>query len=183
MATRFQGQIAKWDDERGFGFVQPRGGGKQVFLHIKGLARRPELGDVVTYELGTDAKGRSCAVHVEFVGEVPPRVELSWEVWVGLGALLVTLVGLARFPSLVVCLGLSAVTLLFYGWDKRMAQAGNQRIPENTLHLLALLGGWPGALLGQGLFRHKIRKQPFRTIFWATVVLNIVGVAAYISQG
>jgi uncharacterized membrane protein YsdA (DUF1294 family) len=40
------------------------------------------------------------------------------------------------------------------------------------LHLLALLGGWPGALIAQNLLRHKSQKTGFLLIFGATVVIN-----------
>ena len=55
------------------------------------------------------------------------------------------------------------------------------RIPERTLHLLAFLGGWPGALLGQRFFRHKTKKLSFLIAFWAVVALHvaIVGSVAY----
>ena len=65
---------------------------------------------------------------------------------------------------------LSAVTLLFYAWDKRRATQGGWRVPEARLHVLALLGGWPGALLGQRWLRHKTIKRRFRVVFWLTVV-------------
>jgi len=68
--------------------------------------------------------------------------------------------------------GLSAFAFLLYGRDKAAARRGARRIPERTLHVVALLGGWPGAWLAQRVFRHKTRKQPFRAIFWGTVVLN-----------
>jgi len=67
---------------------------------------------------------------------------------------------------------LSVVLFALYGWDKAAAQRREWRIPESTLHLLALAGGWPGALLGQQVFRHKTRKQPFRSVFWGTVAVN-----------
>ena len=43
--------------------------------------------------------------------------------------------------------GVNIVTLLAYGYDKRQAIAGKGRVPEVVLHLAALLGGTPGALL------------------------------------
>jgi uncharacterized membrane protein YsdA (DUF1294 family) len=67
---------------------------------------------------------------------------------------------------------LSVATFAIYGWDKRAAQAGRRRTPENTLHLLSLAGGWPGALVAQRLFRHKTRKRSFQVAFWFTVVAN-----------
>lgn len=68
---------------------------------------------------------------------------------------------------------ISLLTLLLYYIDKSAARRGSRRIQERTLHLAALIGGWPGALAGRHLFRHKTRKQPFRTIFWCTVIANI----------
>lgn len=82
-------------------------------------------------------------------------------------------------------LGLVAVTSLAsfaaYGLDKRRAAAGGRRVPERALHLLALLGGWPGAIFGQRHFRHKTRKVPFLIAFWAVAVMHvaIVGFVVY----
>jgi uncharacterized membrane protein YsdA (DUF1294 family) len=67
---------------------------------------------------------------------------------------------------------MSVVLFVVYGLDKSAARRGGSRTPEWVLHLLALLGGWPGALVAQRVFRHKTVKQPFRTIFWGTVVAN-----------
>ncbi|MGV8082762.1 MAG: DUF1294 domain-containing protein [Coriobacteriia bacterium] len=78
---------------------------------------------------------------------------------------------------------LSVVLFVFYGIDKAAARRGMRRIPERWLHMLAVLGGWPGALAGQLVFRHKTRKQPFRTIFWLTVVLNCLALAAFVQLG
>lgn len=52
---------------------------------------------------------------------------------------------------------------------------GSWRVPENTLHLLALLGGWPGALYAQQTLRHKTQKTSFRIVFWMTVLANSGG--------
>ncbi len=72
----------------------------------------------------------------------------------------------------VACLGLSAWTYFMYWRDKRAAEQGAWRTSEKTLHLLALAGGWPGALLAQQVLRHKSAKRSFRTVFWATVALH-----------
>ena len=68
---------------------------------------------------------------------------------------------------------LSIVTLLVSGKDKLAAKRQAWRTSERTLHLLALLGGWPGALVGQKLFSHKKSKPSFKRIFWLTVVANV----------
>lgn len=67
----------------------------------------------------------------------------------------------------------SVASFVLYGVDKRAAAAGRRRVPEATLHLVALLGGWPGAVVAQTVFRHKTRKASFRSRFWATVIANI----------
>jgi uncharacterized membrane protein YsdA (DUF1294 family) len=82
---------------------------------------------------------------------------------------------------LVVVAGMSLVCFIAYGWDKRQAINGGRRVSEHTLHLMAFLGGWPGALIGQRQFHHKTQKVPFRIVFWMVVVLHIgiVGAVAY----
>ena len=82
---------------------------------------------------------------------------------------------LGILPPVVVILyaAVSLLTYVFYYLDKSAARNGGWRTKESTLHLLAVLGGWPGALLGQQRLRHKTRKQPFRFIFWLTVLANI----------
>lgn len=72
----------------------------------------------------------------------------------------------------IFCGILSLVTFCAYGWDKVAAMRGSRRNSEPALHLLALVGGWPGALAGQLLFRHKSRKTSFRVCFWLTVLVN-----------
>lgn len=68
----------------------------------------------------------------------------------------------------------SVVTFFAYLLDKSAAIKGRRRKSENTLHLLALVFGWPGALVAQQVFRHKTVKKPFRLVFWVTVLLNLI---------
>ncbi len=65
----------------------------------------------------------------------------------------------------------STMTFLAYRSDKRRAELGQWRIPESTLHLLELLGGWPGAFLAQRIFRHKTSKLSYQGVFWGIVIL------------
>ena len=82
---------------------------------------------------------------------------------------------------LTIVVVMSLVCFIAYGLDKRRAVTGNRRISERTLHLMAFLGGWPGALFGQRHFRHKTQKVSFRLVFWIVVVLHsgIVAAVAY----
>ena len=72
---------------------------------------------------------------------------------------------------------MSVVTFWVYSVDKRAAVRGRRRVPERTLHRLALLGGWPGAAVAQQVLRHKTIKASFRTTFRWTVVVNVAVVA------
>ncbi len=68
LVTHQAGTISDWNDERGFGWVEADG--KRVFVHIKEFGRadrRPKNGEKVRFELGGDAKGRSCATSVVYV--------------------------------------------------------------------------------------------------------------------
>jgi uncharacterized membrane protein YsdA (DUF1294 family) len=98
-----------------------------------------------------------------------------------LGALVVT--GTVPLVVLVAYVGMSAVTLLAYRSDKSAARQGRRRTPESTLHLLSLLGGWPGGLVARHAFRHKTTKQPFRSAFWVTVVANCLALTAVVWAG
>lgn len=69
---------------------------------------------------------------------------------------------------------MSLITVAFYGLDKYRATTGGWRIPERTLHTLELIGGWPGALVAQQVFRHKRQKTRFMGIFYAIVAMHVL---------
>jgi cold shock CspA family protein len=59
--VRYQGKITTWHDDKGFGFVTQNGGGHKAFVHISSFqsqTRRPQLGDIIAYELGEDERKR-----------------------------------------------------------------------------------------------------------------------------
>jgi len=88
---------------------------------------------------------------------------------------------LGKVPKAIVWYYLvcSVVTFILYAKDKAAARKGLWRTPEKTLHLLSLIGGWPGALVAQRMLRHKSQKESFRLVFWITVIVN-VGVFAWL---
>lgn len=77
---------------------------------------------------------------------------------------------------------IASVAFIAYAIDKAAAQGNRWRIPESTLHALALLGGWPGAMLAQTLLRHKSVKKEFRLIFWITVAVNLLVLGWLVSR-
>ena len=80
--------------------------------------------------------------------------------------------GMLPLEVLILYLASSMASVVAYAADKAAARQGRWRTAESTLHLLAVVGGWPGALIAQKLFRHKSRKPSFQTAFLFTVVLN-----------
>ena len=80
---------------------------------------------------------------------------------------------------LLALLGINVITFGAFWWDKQLAKAGGRRISEGTLLWLALLGGSAGAVSAQHLFRHKTRKEPFRTTLYGIVALQITGLAIW----
>ncbi|SFN91364.1 Uncharacterized membrane protein YsdA, DUF1294 family [Roseovarius lutimaris] len=75
---------------------------------------------------------------------------------------------------------LNMLTLGLFWWDKRCAIQRRWRLPESTLLTLCLIGGSLGAKAGQGIFRHKTRKEPFRTSLNAIAVLHVGFLAALV---
>ena len=66
-----EGRLIKWNDDRGFGFIQPIDGGKEVFLHISAVKksiRRPQVGDMIWYGRVTEAKGKIRAIEASIQG-------------------------------------------------------------------------------------------------------------------
>lgn len=183
------GTIVSWKPEKGFGFIAPEDGGKEIFVHIKALgsnARPPVPGTKVTYVESSDNQGRLRAERVELVGAELKFGSSTKALLMAIAFLFAVtwtvVAGMLPVLFLWFYLGISVLAFAIYGLDKRAAKSGQRRTPESTLHLLSLLGGWPGAMYAQQLFRHKSVKQPFRTVYWITVVINI-GWFCYLVSG
>ncbi|HEX6875285.1 MAG TPA: cold shock and DUF1294 domain-containing protein [Nocardioidaceae bacterium] len=189
---RQQGTLADWNDDRGFGFVTPSAGGSRVFVHVSAFprGRRPVTGCAVTYLEVRDERNRARASEVRYVGAVPASragasgVPLALATAALFLTLLVGLLVLDEVPvMLLAAYGLlSGAAFLMYGADKSAAVQGRWRTSESTLHTISLVGGWPGALVARRVFRHKTTKQPFRTIFWGTVIANCVALAWFVYE-
>ncbi len=68
---------------------------------------------------------------------------------------------------------INTATFLVFGYDKYAARKKMWRVRESTLHVLALIGGSPAALVAQQLFRHKTVKRSFQLVYWGIVVLQV----------
>jgi uncharacterized membrane protein YsdA (DUF1294 family)/cold shock CspA family protein len=185
---RFEGTLTSWNDERGFGRIESNQGGEPIFVHVSAWPRgpgRPQVGVSVTFEVELGSKGKR-AKNVQLIqarrspkqSERAARAEWGTATLFAIPAFLVVYTVVAvvwKLPLWVAGLyaGLSVITFAAYALDKSAASSGAWRTPENTLHMLAIAGGWPGALLAQQFLRHKSTKQPFRQVFWATALLNV----------
>lgn len=187
---RFEGNLKSWNDERGFGFIKPRLGGQDIFVHIKSIergSRRPEIGLPVSFEVALNPDGKKRATRVQIIH--PSRTvrrkrdpsAASWgtATFFAIPLFLVVFVVTAlvwRVPAWVAgvyCIA-SVACFIAYAADKSAAIAGRWRIPEGTLIFLGLVGGWPGAIIAQQVLRHKSIKAEFRASFWGSVVVNVI---------
>ncbi|PKK88057.1 MAG: hypothetical protein CVV64_20510 [Candidatus Wallbacteria bacterium HGW-Wallbacteria-1] len=101
--------------------------------------------------------------------------------WFTYGAAAALVAGLGTFPFifkgwhplLAILTGINLASFLIHGMDKVLAVWSMVRVPEIVLLAMAALGGTPGAIIGQGLFRHKSSKDSFQTIFWIIAALQV----------
>src|SRR5665647_1789179 len=66
-----KGVLKTWKEDRGFGFIKPDDGGKDIFIHISalnGVSRRPTTGDVIYYQITKDNRGKYKAINAQIEG-------------------------------------------------------------------------------------------------------------------
>lgn len=98
-----RGLLTTWKDDRGFGFIRPSDGSKEIFLHIsviKAASRRPKVGDKILYELTAEADGKVRAINavIEGVAPLPLRKQQKTKK----RSLLQTLIGIGVASGLVI---------------------------------------------------------------------------------
>jgi uncharacterized membrane protein YsdA (DUF1294 family)/cold shock CspA family protein len=201
-----RGILRMWDDEKGFGFIDPEEGGADVFVHITAFVDRgvqPEIGALLSYVRTKDDEGRPRAAKVRVekgasasnrqrgVSSTPrrmgrertpissPEAQAKFRAAWGVTFFLLLVAGAAALGYLstwvpALYAGMSCLTFIAYRMDKARAEKDERRVPENTLHLLELLGGWPGALVAQQWLRHKTGKVSYQVIFWLIVMAHVV---------
>ncbi len=177
-SVKLTARIVEWSYARDEGTLLfekhrvPISGDEFVVRH-----KRPEVGDVVEFRLGRDGQGRMVAQDAEHHND---GGRIRWRHLFVLAVLLAApgfaiwqLAGRNDWRLVAGCaLGISTVGFLMYWLDKLRARHGQWRVAETTLHLVALLGGWPGAYLAQKHFRHKSSKIRFLLVFWLIVTAH-----------
>ncbi|WP_201585981.1 DUF1294 domain-containing protein [Psychrobacter sp. HII-4] len=208
--SKQQGHVHKWQDDKGFGFIETSSGAS-LFFHISEFRaqRRPEVGEAVVFDVGQDSQGRLQARKVQELSFVQQKMaEKNRQIrqrnrkrnaqaefaagqkkrlFIGIGfyGVLILLTATQKLSWLVVAwyAVLGIVTYITYAKDKAAAQNGDWRTPESTLHVLSALGGWVGALLAQTYLRHKSQKAEFRMTYYMTVVINMAGLLFLLVDG
>ncbi|HRO15835.1 MAG TPA: cold-shock protein [Paracoccus sp. (in: a-proteobacteria)] len=65
------GTVKWFNTTKGFGFIQPESGKRDVFLHVSALERAglsaPADGQAVSFDLETGRDGRESAINVRFI--------------------------------------------------------------------------------------------------------------------
>ena len=187
-----QGKITDWNTLKGFGFITPDTGEKRVFIHIKNLQDRtilPKVNQRIIYKLSKDKHGRTCAIKASRPDEVSTqkinRPILPTTILIIFSLFLITAIYLKQIPFeiLIYYFFFSSVTFFIYYIDKSAAKNKQRRISENTLHLLSIFGGWPGAIFAQKMLHHKSKKLSFRITFFVTILLNISGFFLFFING
>jgi len=210
MTTKQQGHIKKWQDDKGFGFIETEAG-ESVFFHVSEFKaqRRPDVGEQVVFTVGQDNQGRKQAKQVQELGFVQKQMvqknkkirqrnkkrshQADFEagqkkrsfLGVGFYSVLILLAFMEDLSWLVVgwYVVLGLITYMMYAKDKAAAQNGDWRTPESTLHFLSALGGWVGAMFAQTYLRHKSQKPEFRMTYYLTVLINLAGLLFILAGG
>lgn len=186
---RVEGFVKSWNDDRGFGFIEPIHGGQEIFLHIKAFrvrTGRPQIGQHVSFEIELNQEGKKRAKNVEVTRTsrvAVPRSRGAAADWgtatllvIPAFAILYALIAILwRVPNWVAggYVVLSVACFAAYASDKRAAKSGGWRTPESTLLIVGLIGGWPGGMFAQQFLRHKSVKASFRSAFWGSVLVNV----------
>lgn len=205
------GKVVFWQDEKGFGFLICDQTNQKLFFHIRDLLpnpatkikARPVEGDSLLFNLGSDKQGRPIATALQLqrssAAEPMPQVTSSRKNIVDLAyaqdlalyfraaflmlVIIALLFGTLPYLLPILYLEASLFTYWLYQADKNAAIAQQtQRLPEESLQMFSLIGGWPGALVAQKKLAHKRSKPLFQREFWLIVLANCILLVWLLSQ-
>lgn len=183
----YHGEIVHWNDKKGYGFIKTANNEPNIFFHISAFAyqnQRPKKGEQVcftlqTTEFKTNAKrvllsGHESGLFDSIPYDLPGKKAYLAEaaVYILLDMLFYAVLSTISIPITLTSLIISGLTFILYSLDKHASLNNHQRIPEASLHIAALLGGWPGALIARPLLRHKTKKNRFIIFFWMSIIVN-----------
>jgi cold shock CspA family protein len=74
MFMRFEGMLSKWNDDRGFGFIKPKHGDQDIFVHISAFpkdGKRPSIGEKLSFEIQVGQDGKKEAKNLQCLDRSP----------------------------------------------------------------------------------------------------------------
>lgn len=197
-----RGKLVDWKDKEGYGFIADNINNKKIFVHIKAFnytpSRRPAIGDVVSYIIENNGS-KLQAIKVGFINQASHNVNIK-NTFIDnknkthktnpfpIFFLIIIYISLLFYsiirewlptnilPFFII---LNFITFFIYWWDKSASGDGLRRTSENTLHILAILGGWIGAYIAQKTLRHKSVKKEFQTTFKVSIIFNYLILIVY----
>ncbi|MDO4449365.1 MAG: DUF1294 domain-containing protein [Moraxella sp.] len=201
-----QGIILNFDPDKGYGFIHMVSQKDLFFhVREYRPNKQPTVGESVVFELGEDKQGRICATNIQELSFVLQKqhqkqqkiqkrqaYEAYQERRKQKHGVLNTICVIAMSYFALVCIAvlffnfskmilfwyviMSIASFIAYYTDKQYAKTDDWRIPEKTLHIIDVLGGWIGASFAHKFLNHKATKAEFRGMFYITIIANIFGI-------
>lgn len=186
------GKIVSWDSRKNCGYALAKAGGSEIFIESKDFQEshyQPVVGQQIKFAIQETKRGAPTGHDIQFVGNKVHTKNRSWYGFTWGAIVLFVAFTSWLYLEKVIPLALffyygvlSVVSFSCYYIDKRAARKDLWRLKESTLQLWAFFGGWPGALIGQGVLRHKIRKPLFLFVFYFIISLHLGLLFFYLSE-
>ncbi len=172
-----KGKITEWYVDKGYGYIIPDTGALRIKFLLSDVRNSVNIGEIkqpVRFVITQDENGNRRATRVEGTRPFPWMTLIV--VW--FTATLCGCVYFWQYPLIVpyYYLAASSVLLVVYWFDKRSEKRNKPVTGESALLFLSLLGGWPGAVVGQYVLNLNPKSIVFQLLFFWLMVLHIVTV-------
>ncbi len=169
-----KGKISEWYIDKGYGYITPDTGALRIKFLLSDLNNSVNIGESkqpVRFVVTQDKNGNRRATRIEGTRSFPWGTLLV--VW--FSATLCGGVYFWQYPLTVLYYYLvaSTVVVVVYLSDKRNEKQEHPVTGESALLFLSLLGGWPGAIIGQYLCNLTMKSFTFRLLLFLLVTLHV----------
>ncbi len=169
-----KGKITEWYVDKGYGYIIPDTGALRIKFLLSEVRNSVNIGEIkqpVRFVINQDENGNRRATRVEGTRPFPWMTLIV--VW--FTATLIGCVYFWQYPVLVpyYYFAVSFVLLVVYWFDKRSEKRNKAVTGESALLFLSLLGGWPGAVVGQYVLNLNPKSFVFQLLFFFVMVFHI----------